>query len=158
MTASPSQVSASAAPGADPPPFRYVSRVFFDELDPMGVLHNSRYSVHVERAVGAFYESQGFRWEASIEDNPDKFHVVRRFEVDLERPYSGTGPLHVDLWLDHFGRTSIRYGFACVADDGQPYASGLRLVVKLDPATFRPVEWTQRWREAHVSALPPART
>jgi acyl-CoA thioester hydrolase len=123
----------------------------------MGTVHHSRYPVHVERAVGAFYESQGFHWEDKVEDNPDKIQVVRRFEIDLQRPYTGTGTLNVELWLENFGHTSIRYGFACVGEHGEVYATGMRLVVKLDPTTFRPVEWTQRWRDAHVSALPPSR-
>ncbi|SER55149.1 acyl-CoA thioesterase [Actinokineospora terrae] len=142
----------------EPGTFRHASRVFFDELDPMGILHNARYAVHVERATAAFFEANGFTWEASIEDNPDKFHAVRRFEVDLELPYLGTGPLDVDLWLDHLGSTSLRYGFRCVGPQGQSHASGLRSVVKLNPKTFRPEPWTDRWREAHLSVLGPARS
>lgn len=135
-------------------PFRFESRVFFDELDPLGVLHNSRYSVHVEHAVTAFYESQGFHWEDAIEDNPDRFHVVRRFEIDMERPFTGTGDLRVELWLEKLGPTSTEYGFACLSAEGELYAQGFRLVVRLDPATLRPTGWTDRWRAAHHCALP----
>jgi acyl-CoA thioesterase FadM len=35
--------------------FSYASQVFFDELDPMHMLHNARYAVHVERAISALY-------------------------------------------------------------------------------------------------------
>lgn len=142
----------------DPAPgFRYSSVVHFDELDPMGLLHNSRYGVHVERATGAFFESQGFRWEAALADNPDKFHVVRRFEIDLERPCTGIGPLYVDLWLAHFGRTSCSYGFCCRGTQDEVYAHGARTVVKLHPESLRPAEWTARWRSAHLSGLGPVR-
>ena len=123
----------------------------------MDILHNARYSVHVERAVGAFFESQGFHWEDSIEDNPDRMHVVRRFEIDLQHPFTGTGLLEIELWLEKFRRTSIQYGFACAGGQGKLYTSGSRLVVKLDPATLQPAEWTQKWRTAHLSALPPSR-
>jgi len=137
--------------------FRYTSKIHFDELDPLGVLHNMRFGIHVERTVHKFFESQGFYWEAPIEDNPDKFHVVRRFEIDLERPFTGTGDLNVELWLEHFGRTSITYGFACRNGDGTVYATGARTVVKLDPKTFRPADWTEKWRAAHLAVLGPAR-
>ncbi|WP_026425274.1 acyl-CoA thioesterase [Actinokineospora inagensis] len=138
--------------------FRYTSHVFFDELDAMGFLHNTRYAVHVERATARFFEGNGFFWEASIENNPDKFHVVRRFEVDLAAPYAGSGPLDVDLWLDHLGTTSLRYGFRCLGPQGQLHASGLRAVVKLNAETFRPEPWTDRWRATHLSLLGPARS
>jgi acyl-CoA thioester hydrolase len=138
--------------------FRFPSRVHFDELDPMGILHNSRYPVHVERAVAAFFEANGFFWEASIADNPDKFHVVRQFHIDMERPCSGSGPMDVDVWLERLGRSSLTYGFTCQGTDGVVYARGTRTVVKLDPATFRPTDWTDRWREAHLTVLGPQRS
>ena len=39
--------------------FRYDSAVFFDEMDPLGVMHNSRFAVHVERAQSALFEHLG---------------------------------------------------------------------------------------------------
>lgn len=138
--------------------YRWTSRVHFDELDPMSILHNARYQIHVERATAAFFESRGFTWAASLEENPDKFHAVRRFEIDLAQPFFGEGPLDVELWLEHLGRTSLRYGFACLGQDGALHASGMRAVVKLDPTTYRPVEWTDRWRKAHRTGLLTARS
>ncbi|WP_160161505.1 SDR family oxidoreductase [Embleya hyalina] len=135
-------------------PFRYGARVHFDELDPMGILHNARYHVHVERAVAAFYESRGFHWADDLAVNPDKFHAVRRVEADFRAPFVGEGTMEVELCLEHLGRTSIRYGFTCRKPDGTLLASGLRTVVKLDPTTFRPTEWTDEWRLAHLTGLP----
>lgn len=115
----------------------------------MGMLHNSRYAVHVERATTALYEKLGFRWEADVAENPDQFHVVRRFEIDLRRPFGGTGELHARLWVSRLGETSCRYGFACLGADGLAHAVGERTIVKLDPGSFRPAPWTQRFREGH---------
>ena len=42
--------------------FRYDSAVFFDEMDPLGVMHNSRFAVHVERAQSALFEQLGYGW------------------------------------------------------------------------------------------------
>jgi acyl-CoA thioester hydrolase len=138
--------------------FRYDTRVHFDDLDPVGIMHNSRFVLLAERAVAAFFESNGFFWEAAIEDNPDKFHVVRQLHLDLERPVSGSGPITVELWLHRFGTTSITYAFSFLGPRDQLYATGTRTVVKLDPTTMRPAEWTARWREAHLTGLGPART
>ncbi|MGW1991368.1 acyl-CoA thioesterase [Embleya sp. NPDC001921] len=139
-------------------PFRYAGRVHFDELDPMGILHNARYHVHVERAAAAFYESQGFYWADELDVNPDKFHAVRRVEADFRAPFFGEGRLEVELWLEHLGRTSIRYGFACLAANDVLLASGVRTIVKLDPTSYSPVEWTDKWRMAHLTGLLPARS
>ncbi len=129
--------------------FRHLSRVYFDELDAMAMLHNSRYAVHVERATTALYESLGFRWETDVADNPDQFHVVRRFEVDLRRPFAGDGELDVRLWVRRLGETSCSYGFVCLGLDGTVHASGQRTIVKLDPSSLRPTPWTARFRDGH---------
>ncbi|GAA1970753.1 acyl-CoA thioesterase [Kitasatospora viridis] len=128
-----------------PEPYRCASRVHWDELDPMGILHNARYQVHAERAVGAFF--------ADFVNDADLFHAVRRFEIDFRRPLRGQGTMQVELWLEHLGRTSCRHGFALLGPDGQLLASGARAVVKIDPDTFRPVEWSETWRAAHLSRL-----
>ncbi|MGW0334185.1 acyl-CoA thioesterase [Streptomyces sp. NPDC003011] len=153
-------------PAADPPgqagavakPFRNSGRVHFDELDPMGILHNARYQVHAERGVSSFFESQGFRWTDSLEVNPDRFHAVRRFEIDFHLPFAGEGPLDVEVWLERLGRTSISHGFACIGDNGTVHASGMRAIVRLDSATYRPLEWTEGWRKAHLTGLLPERS
>ncbi len=129
--------------------FRHSSRVYFDELDAMAMLHNSRYAVHVERATTALYESLGFRWETDVANNPDQFHVVRRFEIDLRRPFAGDGELDVHLWVRRLGETSCSYAFACLGVDGTVHASGQRTIVKLDPRSLRPTAWTARFRDGH---------
>jgi acyl-CoA thioester hydrolase len=123
--------------------------VYFDELDPMAMLHNSRYAVHVERATTALFESLGFRWQADVAKNPDQFHVVRRFEVDLRRPFAGDDELDVRLWVRRLGETSCSYAFACLGADGTVHASGQRTIVKLDPSSLRPAPWTARFRDGH---------
>lgn len=146
-------VTATALRPLDQPPlFVYASEVHFDELDPMGILHNARYAVHVERATSALYESLGFRFEREVADNPDQFHVVRRIELDFHRPFVGTGPLQVRIWVDRLGETSCRYGFACISGDGVEHVTGLRTIVKLDPRSMRPLPWTTRFRESHSTA------
>jgi acyl-CoA thioester hydrolase len=135
------------------PKFTYESPIHFDELDPMKILHNSRFAAHVERAVSAFYISVGGRWEMRVEDNPDQFHVVRDIHIEFLNPFIGTGTMRIDLWVERLGTTSCVYGFICTSVDGTvPYARGERTIVKVDPRSFRPEPWTERFRERH-SAL-----
>ncbi|MFE9427086.1 acyl-CoA thioesterase [Kitasatospora sp. NPDC006697] len=126
-------------------PYRCVSRVHWDELDPMGILHNARYQVHAERAVGTFF--------ADFVSEADLFHAVRRFEIDYRQPLRGQGTIQVELWLEHLGRTSTRHGFALLDGAGRVLASGARAVVKIDPADFRPVGWSDTWRSEHLNRL-----
>lgn len=140
-------------PAALPEPFRAACPVHFDELDPMGILHNARYQVHVERGLTAFLRGRGFEGPPHLPGNADKFHAVRRFEIEFDRPFRDEGVLTVELWLEHLGRTSTRHGFACLGRDGEIHATGSRTVVKLDPADFRPARWSPAWREAHLEGL-----
>ena len=130
------------------PKFSYESSVHFDELDPMQMLHNARFAAHVERAISAWYTSIGGRWELRVEDNPDQFHVVRDLHIEYLNPFIGTGTMRIDLWVERLGNTSCSYGFVCSSIDGRvAYARGERTIVKVDPQSFRPAPWTDRFRE-----------
>src|SRR5260221_601605 len=109
------------------PRFTYLSPVHFDELDPMKMLHNSRFAAHVERAVSAWYQENGGKWEIDHTDNPDQVHVVRDLHVEFLNPVLGMGTMRIELWVEHLGTTSCVYGFLCSSEDGAiPYARGER--------------------------------
>lgn len=119
------------------------SPVFFDELDALGVLHNARYAVHVERALSAFYASHGGRWSPGDDPDPDQFIVVRAYDITFDAPVRGVGELTVELWVDKLGRTSCTYGFRVLDADGAvTHARGSRTIVKVDPHTLRPTAWS----------------
>jgi acyl-CoA thioester hydrolase len=140
------------------PKFTYHAAIHFDELDPMQMLHNSRFAAHVERAITAWYGSIGGRWELRVEDNPDQFHVVRDLHIEYLNPFIGTGTMRIDLWVERLGNTSCAYGFLCSSVDGLvPYARGERTIVKVDPQSYRPAPWTEPFRQRHtelVKSLP----
>jgi acyl-CoA thioester hydrolase len=135
-----------------PSAFLYRSQVFFDELDPMQMLHNSRYATHVERATTRLYNAQGFRYERDVQDNPDQHHAVRRYEAEFLNPVVGELDMEVSLWVERLGSTSCAYGFAC-ASNRRLHARGARTIVKLDLVTFRPTPWTDLFRERHAPYL-----
>lgn len=136
------------------PKFSWLSPVHFDELDPMQMLHNSRFPAHVERAVSAWFRANGGTWRLDIAENPDQFHVVRELRIEYLNPLLGPGYMRVDIWVEHLGKTSCVYGFLCSSDDGKvPYARGQRTIVKIDPASRRPAPWTESFRNAHTALL-----
>src|ERR1700736_58892 len=82
------------------PRFVYFSSVHFDELDPMKMLHNSRFAAHVERAVSAWYTALGGSWRLDPRENPDQFHVVRDLHIEYLNPVVGPGTMRVDVWIE----------------------------------------------------------
>ncbi|HEY7270252.1 MAG TPA: DHA2 family efflux MFS transporter permease subunit [Dehalococcoidia bacterium] len=136
--------------------FTYQSEVFFDDLDAMAMLHNARYAVHLERAVAALYGTIGKQWLVDPAQNPDQFHVVREALVEYLKPFRGVGAVFVDLWVVRLGTTSCQYGFRFRnRDDSETYATGKRLVIKLDPQTLRPSPWTDVFLRLHEPLVGP---
>lgn len=135
------------------PKFSYRSHVHFDELDPMHMLHNSRFGAHVERATVEFYRSLGRTWQKDLTLNPDQFHVVRDFRIEFLAPV-GPGEIDVQIWVERLGTTSCTYGFRCLGRDGKIiHAQGTRTIVKVDPETHQPAPWSDFFREAHRELL-----
>lgn len=125
------------------PHFVWDSPVFFDELDPNGVMHNSRHAVHVERAVSAWFESLGQVWERPEERHEDLIYSVREFAIEFLAPITSPQPLRIELMLTHVGRTSAVHRFRCLDRAGRmEHARGRRAIVKIDAATGRPRPWT----------------
>jgi acyl-CoA thioester hydrolase len=128
--------------------------VHFDDLDAMGVLHNSRYAVLVERAIVIWWQERGVSFTGGRPTTPDAFNVVREYSITFHRPVRGTGDVTVHFWLDRMGTTAADYGFRVTSDDGGTvFAEGRRAVVRLDPATMRPAPWTENGRELATPLL-----
>ncbi|MFI6621391.1 acyl-CoA thioesterase [Streptomyces sp. NPDC050528] len=118
--------------------------VYFDDLDPYGMLHNSRYTVMVERAWNTYALSLGFG--ASDEAEPTHY-VVKAVTIVFDLPVMGTGEIAVHLWTERVGRTSATTGFrVCGRDGDTTYAHGTRTIVNLSGETMRPVAWSEAHR------------
>jgi acyl-CoA thioester hydrolase len=123
--------------------------VYWEDLDPQGVLHNARYSVLLEHALSAYWSRAGYPWDPAAEHFRDMFFVVREFTITYHVPITRVGPVHVQLWIDHLGNTSAVYGFRVLsADEAVTYAEGRRVQVRLDPGTLRPAVIGPQLREA----------
>ncbi|MFD7999068.1 acyl-CoA thioesterase [Streptomyces mirabilis] len=122
--------------------------VHFDDLDALGLLHNARYPVMVERAWTALWNDQGFLgFEGDWEAAGDFCNAVKELRISYEAPINRPGEYAVHLWLERLGNTGLTYGFRfCSADGALTYAHGTRVLVRLDAATLRPTPWSDRFR------------
>jgi acyl-CoA thioester hydrolase len=113
--------------------------VHFDDLDAMGVVHNGRYVLLLERALAAYWTRAGWSFDPAGPRFREVFFVVKEFAITYHVPITRVGPVHVQLWLDHLGNTSAVYGFRVLSEDeAVTHAQGRRVQVRLDPATLRP--------------------
>ena len=128
--------------------------VHFDDLDAMGVLHNARYAVLVERAVVLWWAERGVSFSGGRPTTPDAFNVVREYAITFHRPVRGTGDIGVHFWLERMGTSSADYRFRVISADGATvFAEGRRVNVRLDPATMRPAAWTDGGRAVAAALL-----
>ncbi|PZG46567.1 thioesterase [Spongiactinospora gelatinilytica] len=124
-------------------------QVHYDELDAMGLLHNSRYTLLVERAIITYWVRQGWAPDRARSAFEDVFLAVREVKMTYHAPVSGAGEVVVHFWIDRMGRTSAVYGFRVLsADRTVVHADGYRVNVNLDPATLRPEPFSAELRAA----------
>jgi acyl-CoA thioester hydrolase len=130
------------------PLYVHRSTVWFDELDMVGVLHNARYAIHVERAMSAWYHS------LTDQDPSDSVVVVRQYNIEFLRPFTQQrGELVIECGVGKLGTTSAIFTFRALSHpadaDGTEieHARGIRAIVKVDPQTLRPTPWSDRYRE-----------
>ncbi len=122
--------------------------VYFDDLDAFQILHNARYLVLFEHAVGSFWRLLGWGGDLDFDGNPDQYHLVRANHIEYHRPVRGTGQVRVRVWVHHLGRTSLTFGLRVMPmDQDIDHATGQRVIVRVDPLTQRPAPWTDTFRE-----------
>jgi acyl-CoA thioester hydrolase len=120
--------------------------VYFDDLDALQILHNSRYLLLFERTIGSFWMRLGWRGPGNGDD-PNRHQLVRANHVEYNRPVSGIGEVRVRIWIEHLGRTSLTFGFRMLPmDEDVDYATGSRVMVCVDPVTKRPTPWSDEFR------------
>jgi acyl-CoA thioester hydrolase len=122
--------------------------VYFDDLDAFGILHNARYVLLFERTIGSFWQKLDWGGPLDAAENPDQFHLVRQNHIDYLRPIVGIGKVRVRMWVQKLGRTSLTFGLrALPLDEDVDYATGSRVIVRVDSVTRRPTPWSDAFRE-----------
>ena len=134
---------------SSPVPFRSSQRVYFDDLDALGILHNIRTLLFVERARGDLFASLGFHWNDIQPENADGFHVVASQTIDYLAPVKGVRELTVEVTVTHLGRSSFGLASRVLSKDGVTvHATARTRIVRLDPDTMKPTSWSERFRAA----------
>ncbi|MER6536287.1 acyl-CoA thioesterase [Streptomyces sp. 900105755] len=130
--------------------------VHFDDLDALGMLHNARYPLLVERAWTELWQEHGIRFDGDWAAAGDACNVVRELLIGYEAPVTRSGTYAVHLWLERLGSTGLTYGFRfCSPDGATTYARGTRVLVRLDAATLRPAPWSEAFRAVARELLRP---
>jgi len=126
--------------------YETIHDVYFDDLDAFQILHNARYLLLFERTVGSFWSHFGFSGLPSAPKNPDHFQLVRYNELDYLKPVIGIGQVRVRVWVERLGRTSVTFRLRMFPlDEDTDYATGRRVVVKVNPETKQPESWTKEF-------------
>ena len=130
--------------------------VHFDDLDPMGLMHNARYALLLERGLSRYWAARGHSFVDGRPTSADMVHAVREFAITYHRPITGTGPVALHFWVDRLGSSSATYGFRFLSLDGEHlYADGRRVHVRFDLATGRPTPWSDEARVIATGLLAP---
>jgi acyl-CoA thioester hydrolase len=126
--------------------------VHFDDLDSMGIVHNARYALMLERALNTFWVGRGYTVANGQFTHPDVSVGVAEFSIKYRAPVWGVGEIVIHFWVDKFGDSSVVYAFRVLsADHSTVHAAGTRVHVRLDPKTLRPTSWADDTRAVYES-------
>ena len=129
--------------------FTYLSDVYFDELDALGVLHHTRYLLHLERAQQKFFEHLLGVSDFNAERDEDIYVVVHSLETRFRQPLRQPSRIAVDYTIERIRSGGVTMAFAIRhPKDGTVYCDGTRTVCKLSARTHQPAPWSASFRSA----------
>ncbi len=136
----------------NPPPGLFVhrTRIWFDELDALGVLHHSRFVYHLERAQKAMF---GHILGVDTLDPvvaPDVYCLVRNLELNYTAPVSGECEILVAVKIVRVRAAGMTAAFSFRSCDGTTlHCQGTRTVCRMSLLSKAPEEWTPLFREKY---------
>ncbi len=120
-------------------------RVYWDQLDLLGVLHNGVYPVLFERARTAFWGSLGITgYEDPHMDFP--YYVVQN-TVNYKQPITTEQDIAISVWIAKLGRTSLTFGHQIRDEANQLVAEGNTTIVRVDSHSRQPIPWSNSFCE-----------
>ena len=139
-------------PAADT--FVYRTRIWFDELDPLGVLHHSRFVYHLERANKAmFAEIMGVDTLDPVLA-PDIYALVRDLDLRYLAPVVGECEITIALRVMKVRAAGLVVAFEFRSAAGDVvHCRGSRTVCRMDVKTKAPAEWTAEFRKRYSARL-----
>lgn len=129
--------------------FTYLSEVYFDELDGLGVLHHTRYLLHLERAQQKFFEHLLGVDDFNAERDKDIYVVVHSLESRFQQPLRNPGPILIEYTIQRIRSSGVTMSFKIRPPKSDTvYCDGTRTVCKLSAETHQPTPWTESFRAA----------
>lgn len=143
----------------DPPPGLFVhrTRIWFDELDALGILHHSRFVYHLERAQKAMFARIMGVDTLDPEVAPDIYALVRNLELNYVAPVAGECEVLITLRVSRLRAAGLTTAFSFrSADGGTVHCHGTRTICRMSVATKRPEEWSPLFCERFAPLVSPA--
>lgn len=138
--------------------FTHPARIWFDELDALGVLHHSRFVYHLERAQKAMFAAVMGADTLDPVVAPDVYVLVRDLALHYVAPVRGEVELHIRLRVLRVRAGGLTVGFEFWSmDGGTLHCHGERTVCRMDAATHRPALWTELFRARYETWAAAAR-
>jgi acyl-CoA thioester hydrolase len=136
-----------------------MQRVYFDDLDALGILHNVRFILFAERARSEWLNQLGFNLLGGTELEPDNSHVVAAHEVRYLAPVRGEQDVLVELAPTHLGQSSLVVAARVSSRNGGVVHAALSTrIVRVDAQHYRPCPWTDRFRATVTPLVVDAKT
>ena len=125
--------------------FSHRLEVRFRDCDAMGHTNNAVYLTYLEQARFSHWRSLwGFGDPRTPPDLPGV--ILARAEIDYQRPTRYGDVLEVRLTVVDIGRTSFRYDYEILDEQGRTVLSAKTVQVMYDYASERPVPIPDRIR------------
>ncbi|MDP4878575.1 MAG: hypothetical protein NWR36_01700, partial [Opitutales bacterium] len=123
--------------------FTYSSTVYFDELDGLGLLHHTRYLLHLERAQQKFFETLLGVPDFNTERDEDIYVVVHSLDARFRQPVSQPGEIVVEYTIQRIRSGGVTMGFEIRhPSNGTVYCDGTRTICNLSAPSPQPPAWT----------------
>lgn len=132
-----------------PNSYIYNSDVYFDELDGLGLLHHTRYLLHLERAQQKFFEHLLGVNDFDVDRDEDIYVVVHSIESRFRETFNKPGPMVVEYQVERIRSGGVTMSFVVRDPDGERiFCDGKRTVCKISAQSHQPTPWTEPFRNA----------
>jgi acyl-CoA thioester hydrolase len=118
--------------------FVHTLQVRFRDCDPMGHTNNAVYLTYLEQTRFAHWRSL---WGGGSPQLPPGLPgvILARVECDYKRPSRYGDTLEIRMTVVEIGRTSFRYEYEMVNEEGRTVLTAKTVQVMYDYATEKPV-------------------
>ncbi|MEM1221401.1 MAG: thioesterase family protein [Verrucomicrobiota bacterium] len=129
--------------------FSHHSQVYFDELDGLGVLHHTRYLLHLERAQQQFFQDLLGVEDFNAERDEDIYVVVHSLDSRFREPVRNPGTILIEYRIKRIRSCGVTMSFVIRSpEEGSVYCDGTRTICKLSGQTHQPTPWSEPFRKA----------